>query len=159
MAKHAHKLILMNGKTWKCALPGCTFFVHLGLAHVLINRPAKCWKCDEEFNADESSLSTGKSVCFDCNLIKTDGVSIEETVDARFALVKEKVKHINEVQHIGIFQMKYQLSDEQIQYLKDIPTESNQSNTVHQSVDETEHTSDCAFACFGMECDCKIGGM
>jgi hypothetical protein len=35
MAKHPHRVILLNKKTWRCTLEGCNFFVHVGLAHVL----------------------------------------------------------------------------------------------------------------------------
>jgi len=74
MAKHPHLLILMNKKTWKCALEGCGFFVHLGLAHILIGKTAICWDCQEKFMVSEESLKEEKPRCYEC---KT-GVNIEQ---------------------------------------------------------------------------------
>ena len=74
MAKHPHKLILMSKKTWKCALTGCSFFVHLGLAHVLIGKAAICWDCESPFEVSETSLTEDKPRCNECRT----GMSEEE---------------------------------------------------------------------------------
>jgi hypothetical protein len=66
MAKHPHLLVLINKKTWKCALEGCGFFVHLGLAHVLIGKQAICWNCEERFVVSEESLKEEKPRCLEC---------------------------------------------------------------------------------------------
>jgi hypothetical protein len=66
MAKHPHRLILLNKKTWKCTLDGCNFFVHLGLAHVLLGKTAICWECSEQFTVDEYALRDDMPKCFDC---------------------------------------------------------------------------------------------
>jgi len=65
MAKHPHRLALVNKKTWKCTLPGCSFFVHSGLAHLLIGKTAQC-DCGELYNVDERSLQDEIPTCLDC---------------------------------------------------------------------------------------------
>lgn len=85
MAKHPHKFILINNRTWKCALEGCTFFVHLGLAHVLVGKHAVCWNCEETFVVDELSLKDGKPKCIDCRLalghsVQSDQVAQSDSV-------------------------------------------------------------------------------
>lgn len=72
MAKHPHKLILINRKTWKCALPECGFFVHLGLAHVLLGKTAVCWECGELFTVDEDALRDEMPKCADCRLVRVN---------------------------------------------------------------------------------------
>ena len=74
MAKHPHRLILQQKKTWKCTLPGCTFFVHLGLAHILIGKSAVCWECGETFTLDESSLRDEMPKCVECALGNIDEI-------------------------------------------------------------------------------------
>lgn len=69
MAKHAHKLILLNKKTWRCMIEGCNFFVHLGLTHVLIGKQAVCWKCEEAFQVAQWSLKDEKPICDDCRTL------------------------------------------------------------------------------------------
>lgn len=69
MAKHPHKLLLINNKTWKCILEGCNFFVHIGLAHVLPGKQAICWNCDEQFMLDTIALRDDKPVCADCRTV------------------------------------------------------------------------------------------
>lgn len=66
MAKHPHKLILLNKKTWKCAVQGCSFFVHLGLAHILVGKIGICWGCGEQFMIDEYALREEQPRCIDC---------------------------------------------------------------------------------------------
>jgi hypothetical protein len=75
MAKHPHKLILINNKTWKCALEGCSFFVHLGLQHLLIGKHATCWDCEELFSVSEISLLEPKPRCNECRGISNDAIS------------------------------------------------------------------------------------
>ena len=66
MAKHPHRLMLIDRKTWKCTLPGCAFFVHLGLAHLLQGKTAQCNSCDELFTVDERALKDDAPVCLAC---------------------------------------------------------------------------------------------
>jgi len=68
MAKHPHRLMLVNSKTWKCTLPGCSFFVHLGLQYVLEGKNAVCWECGEVFTVDARSLKDDMPKCVDCRL-------------------------------------------------------------------------------------------
>jgi hypothetical protein len=57
MAKHPHKLMLIDNRTWRCMLEGCAFFVHLGLAHVIVGKRIVCWTCGDTFLV-EKELST-----------------------------------------------------------------------------------------------------
>lgn len=68
MAKHPHRLILINKKTWKCVLDGCNFFVHLGLAHVLLGKSHSCWECGEVHTLDEYALKDEMPKCTECRL-------------------------------------------------------------------------------------------
>jgi len=66
MAKHAHKLIKYQKKTWRCTLEGCSFFVHLGLEHVLIGKQAVCSECGDDFRIDENALKEDMPRCGFC---------------------------------------------------------------------------------------------
>lgn len=66
MAKHPHRLMLLNKKTWKCTIPGCGFFVHLGLQHLLLGRTAQCHNCDDLYSVDERALRDDMPVCIEC---------------------------------------------------------------------------------------------
>ena len=67
MAKHPHRLILLEKRTWRCTLDGCSFFVHLGLQHVLLGKRAVCWECDEIFTLTEQSLKSETPKCLECS--------------------------------------------------------------------------------------------
>jgi len=75
MAKHPHKLILLNDKTWRCMRDGCNFFVHRGLEHVLIGKQAMCWNCEDSFQVAQWSLKDPKPICDDCRTIRAVGVT------------------------------------------------------------------------------------
>jgi hypothetical protein len=68
MAKHPHQLLLVNKKTWKCVKDGCAFFVHLGLAHVLVGKQGICWDCGGIFTVNEISLQDDKPICDECRI-------------------------------------------------------------------------------------------
>lgn len=68
MAKHPHLLQLINHKTWRCMLEGCAFFVHTGLAHILIGKTIVCWNCEDKFIASELALEEEKPRCDDCRI-------------------------------------------------------------------------------------------
>jgi hypothetical protein len=57
MAKHPHRLLLNQKKTWRCTLPGCRYFIHIGLAHILPGQQSICWECGSEFELDEEALN------------------------------------------------------------------------------------------------------
>lgn len=70
-SKHTHKFICVgrrgyDSKIWKCALPDCTWFVHLGLSHVMLGKPSTCWECDETFLINDDSLKDDMPKCADC---------------------------------------------------------------------------------------------
>lgn len=77
MSKHPHRLLLVDKKTWRCTLPGCRFFVHLGLAHLLVGRTVICWECGEQFQFDENSLKEDMPTCFECKQLKDRPTSEE----------------------------------------------------------------------------------
>jgi len=90
MAKHPHRLLLMNKKTWRCTLGDCTFFVHIGLAHVLPGKQSICWECGDQFTLSEAALKDEMPKCDSCRL----GVpqqSIEEYTEARIAQAKKRL--------------------------------------------------------------------
>lgn len=66
MAKHPHRLLLVEGRTWRCTLDGCSFFVHLGLQHILLSKRTVCWECGEVFIFEESNLKEVMPKCPEC---------------------------------------------------------------------------------------------
>jgi hypothetical protein len=86
MAKHPHRLLLMDKKTWKCTLDGCSFFVHLGLAHILIGKSAVCWGCGDTFTLNEYALKEDQPRCDECRL----GNSLD--IDQISANIARKIK-------------------------------------------------------------------
>jgi hypothetical protein len=93
MSKHPHKLILMNHKTWKCTLQGCSFFVHKGLEHILVGKSSICWGCGDEFLFDESALSEEMPKCIECRIARPSQpiteTEVEEMTPAKRKLYKE----------------------------------------------------------------------
>ena len=81
MAKHPHRLILLNSKTWRCTLPGCNFFVHLGLAHVLLGKTAICWDCGEQYTVDERALKFDTPKCATCRGEVYAGMTDDSFID------------------------------------------------------------------------------
>ena len=78
MAKHPHRLILLDRKTWRCTLPGCNFFVHLGLQHVLIGKTAICWECADQFILTAQSLQSDIPECESCRRRKAGLLPLDE---------------------------------------------------------------------------------
>jgi hypothetical protein len=162
MAKHPHRLLLIDGKTWKCALPGCSFFVHLGLAYVLIGKRAVCWECSEQFTITAETLQHDTASCDDC---KSGGISknVEDYTEARLALAKHGVKRASEMdpkklralQDMGFLPKNIPAAltdppeEDQIEVIEPTRTQSeNQS-------DEVEHEPDCA-SLRGFVCSCGV---
>ena len=81
MAKHPHLLELVNHKTWRCTLEGCSFFVHIGLAYVLPGKSARCWKCNDVFVLTDEALKDHKPICDDCRLISRGDSSKSYNID------------------------------------------------------------------------------
>lgn len=92
MAKHPHKLMLHNRKTWRCMLDGCTFFVHRGLESILIGRMIECWGCTEIFIADEYALKEEMPRCNVCREIKPKLHEIEEETTEPIKLEIDEAK-------------------------------------------------------------------
>jgi hypothetical protein len=72
-SKCPHKLILIDGKHWKCML-GCNWggVAHPGQTHWLITKRATCWRCGDHFIVDEQSLKNPKPICDECALIPVE---------------------------------------------------------------------------------------
>lgn len=99
MAKHPHRLMLLNKKTWRCTLEGCTFFVHLGLVHILWGKSAVCWTCNEVYTLDQEALKEEMPNCPECRSGKS-GISldaIEQFTNNKLALAKEGVSDVSEL--------------------------------------------------------------
>lgn len=94
MAKHPHKLILMNGRTWRCTLDGCSYFVHLGLAHILPGKQATCNECEEIFRLDEYAL---KEIMPRCGACREGLRKIEDRSRLQKALTKLGVENVSEL--------------------------------------------------------------
>ena len=92
MAKHPHKLMLHNKKTWRCMLQGCTFFVHKGLEPILIGRVGICWSCGEEFLIDEYALREDQPRCLECRTIHPSIESIREETTEPIKLEIDEAK-------------------------------------------------------------------
>jgi len=125
MAKHAHQLILLNKKTWRCKLEGCSFFVHLGLAHILENKIGVCNQCGEQFRIDAHSLKEDMPRCSECRT----GITPEVAID-----FEEHIKRMNARN-----------------MLKEIFEEDNEIEEIEA---EETHAADC-MAPYGGECSCK----
>lgn len=98
MAKHPHRLMLFNRKTWKCV--ECSFFVHLGLAHVLIGKEAVCWGCGDEFIIDGEALKDEQPKCEPCRTRAAglpSAIEMSAIVERQLALAKAGVKDENEL--------------------------------------------------------------
>ena len=86
MPKHPHMIQLLEGRTWKCMLDGCSFFVHMGLAHVMVGKRTLCYECRETFVMTESALNMVKSrggyvKCDDCIEQEFNGAARKPIVD------------------------------------------------------------------------------
>lgn len=81
MAKHPHKLMLLNKKTWRCAIEGCSFFVHLGLAHVLIGKTGICWICGDQYTIDARALDDELPRCIMCRTDRISPMDLDEFIE------------------------------------------------------------------------------
>ena len=66
MAKHAHRLILIENKVWKCTLNNCSFFVYIGQQWVIEGKHVECWKCNETFVMSKRALKDEMPICDEC---------------------------------------------------------------------------------------------
>jgi hypothetical protein len=99
MAKHAHRLTLNQKKTWRCVLPGCNYFIHIGLAHILPGKRSICWGCSEEFTLDEHALEDDEPKCSACRF-REKGIVVEDVeaeINLKIALAKAGVKSVDEL--------------------------------------------------------------
>jgi hypothetical protein len=128
MAKHPHRLILNQKKTWRCTLPGCTYFIHLGLAHTLPGRLSICWECNEEFTLDDEALKDDMPKCDNCRRKMEGGPSrdeVNEYYEVKLAMGRAKVKHISELSPTALSLLKSMnnVSDRTIEKFMSLPKE------------------------------------
>lgn len=100
MAKHPHRLLLVNHKTWRCTLPNCPFFVHTGLSYILIGKQSVCWECSENFTVEEESLKDEQPICEECRAIRSGGLTraqLGTVAEVKETLAKANVKDENEL--------------------------------------------------------------
>jgi hypothetical protein len=93
MAKHPHRLLLNQKKTWRCTLPGCRYFIHIGLAHILPGSSSICWECGGEFELDEESLADpdGMPKCRACRATRAGMPSpqfVTNQISVKMAMMK-----------------------------------------------------------------------
>lgn len=129
MAKHPHKLMLIDNRTWRCMLEGCTFFVHLGLAHVIVGKRIVCWTCEETFLV-EKELSTRESRPT-CNMCRA-GIAIPTPMELD-AYIQERIR----------------------QNKKRKEEQEAEPDEIEVIEDEGGHAPDCAVY-DGGDCDCKV---
>lgn len=77
MKKHIHKYVQVNiqkgdYRLWRCALPGCNWFVHQGQELIIIGRLSICWRCEEDFEMTRELMIINNPVCEDCMAILKD---------------------------------------------------------------------------------------
>jgi len=109
MAKHAHRLMLNEKKTWRCTLPNCRYFIHLGLAHILPGQESICWTCGEQFTLDTRALEDDMPKCAGCRLSEKTGRTQDELTDfinRKIALAKEGVNSESEIDPVKRATMK-----------------------------------------------------
>ena len=88
MAKHAHRVMLIEHKVWKCTLPNCSWFVYIGQQWVIEGKYVVCWKCNDTFIATKDALRDEMPICDECrHVIKPT------TTDAD---VEDFIKHMTQ---------------------------------------------------------------
>jgi len=128
MAKHAHRVMLFSKKTWKCMLPGCSYFIHTGLEFTIIGRRIVCWECGEEFTATQEALDEARKNSDMPNCGCTSGrLSSSEIVDFEEHIRRMNARKIQEV---------------------------TEEDEVEVTEAEEEHAADCDIYAGG-DCDCK----
>ena len=174
MAKHTHKLILMNKKTWRCALPGCSYFLHTGLEHLLPGKPIKCWGCGDDFNVTESALGDARNgddmpKCANCTMGRDTGTStgdmndMSDMIDLKTKVTKFGVSKVSEMDPnrlrtmINMGHTTQRAVDLALGMEKEMEAQSSNQIIPSKSFNsskEFHHLSDCATS-LGMECDCR----
>ena len=105
MAKHPHRLMLHQKKTWRCMLPGCRYFIHSGLEFTLAGQTSVCWECAQEFVLSEDSIRDARSgddmpVCYDCKNRRAGGPSaseVDDLINAQTALARAGLQYVREL--------------------------------------------------------------
>ena len=121
MAKHAHKIALIENKVWRCTLPNCSWFVYTGQQWIIENKHIECWKCGESFMAAKHSLRDEMPICDECRIPL---VGKKEEIDA-----EKFIKHIAS--------MNNQKDEIEINEPDDIPTDHTPSCAAYFDPNDT----------------------
>jgi len=92
--------MLNQKKTWRCVLPNCRYFIHIGLAHILPGQQSICWGCSEQFELDERALQDDQPMCDSCRSREAGMMSTNEIgdiIEAQLALKKAGVTSVDEL--------------------------------------------------------------
>lgn len=148
MAKHPHRLMLNQKKTWRCTLPGCSYFIHVGLAHILPGKQSICWECGEEFTLDDASLQDDQPICANCRARKEgwDLDAMSQLTEAKLALARAGVKSVDELDSAKRHTIEA-ISGVKFSVLE-------QPDEIEVIEDEGGHAPDCGIY-DGTECTCK----
>jgi hypothetical protein len=101
--------MLNNKKTWRCTLDGCSYFIHIGLAHILPGKMSVCWECGEVFRLDERALQDDQPKCVECRENEGSAYTAQERADIFEAIQirnKEGVKTFAEVPRAKLARME-----------------------------------------------------
>jgi len=66
--KHIHKYYRAEDGLWYCALPNCTHFMPLNVAHQIEGRSSKCWECEKPISMTPAIMDIDKPKCIECRL-------------------------------------------------------------------------------------------
>lgn len=139
MAKHPHRLILQQKRTWKCTIPGCSFFVHLGLAHVLIGKMGVCWECGQQYTIDEDALKHEMPKCSRCRSgVESELERATREIERKLALQRHGKIQNSEMSAVDRLRQNLAQNDE----------DKPESENVHEPECEVH---------VGGECDCALG--
>lgn len=144
--KHAHKFLLIDGRTWKCMDPSCNWFVHYGLRNIIVGKKGVCWNCEEEFVVSEASMKDGKPKCDDCRLFAIPSAS---PTGKRFTInISEEKRKLND-EMFGRGNWEHAFEENQIEVFEPSP-EPAKSPVKEKKL----HAPDCA-SWLGAECNCR----
>lgn len=159
MAKHAHRIMLHSKKTWRCMLPGCSWFIHTGLEFTIPGKLIICWDCGEEFAASEDSIRDARAgddmpVCYDCKNKRAGGPSaneVDDLINAQMALSRAGLQYVRELTPL-------KRANLEMMGINFGPLERYENNQEEDQIEVTEpivtHALDCE-SHIGLTCTCK----
>lgn len=171
MAKHAHRIILVDKRLWRCTLPGCSWFVYTGQQQIIMGRSVVCWECGSTFQISEEELKRAYKYdmpkCDQChkgkdrNLEIPDSDRLERHIRTRTELIKAGVRSTKE---LSVYRRSIIESMIGMELLDEIELEPDEIPPVHiQSIQsipskhiQSDHTPAC-LAYFDSDEICTCG--